>query len=78
MLSPKEFGKLESPAIPSHQKVEKSSKVVKPKLPRFETPEEKALDNAKTRRLNATAYKDQAFGRLAYLESKKMARQKDR
>lgn len=76
MLSPKQFGKLESPAIPSPQKVGKSSEVLKPKLPKFETPEEKALDNAKTSRLNAAASKDQELGRLAYLESMKMARQK--
>jgi hypothetical protein len=76
MLNPKQFGKLGSPAIPNPQKVGMSSKVIKPKLPKFETPEEKALDSAKTRRLNAAAYKDTELGRLAYLESMKMARQK--
>jgi hypothetical protein len=76
MLNPKQFGKLGSPAIPNPQKVGMSSKVIKPKLPKFVTPEEKALDSAKTRRLNAAAYKDRELGRLAYLESVKMARQK--
>lgn len=76
MLNPKQFGKLGSPAIPNPQKVGMSSKVIKPKLPKFETTEEKALDSAKTRRLNAATYKDRELGRLAYLESVKMARQK--
>ena len=71
MFISRQFGKPVSPASPSTPKVSNSTKAIQPKLPEFETPEEKALDNAKTRRLNAAAYKDQALGRLAYLESMK-------
>jgi hypothetical protein len=41
-------------------------------LPKLLSPDEKALTEAKTRRLNAGAYKDQALGRLADLEGAKL------
>jgi hypothetical protein len=43
-----------------------------PRLLKVQTPEEKALADAKLRRLNAATFKDQAQGRLANLESAKL------
>jgi|GEM_PF-4356219 len=76
MLNSRQFGKIVRPANQTPNNVTKSSKVIQTKFPKFETPEEKALDNAKTRRLNAAAYKDQALGRLAYLKSTKLTSRK--
>ena len=76
MFNSRQFGKTVNPASQTPNKVSKSSKAIQVKLPKFETPEGKALENAKTRRLNAAAYKDQALGRLAYLESTKLKSRK--
>ena len=50
----------------------KSGPTSSPKLPKVQTPDEKALADAKLRRLNAATYKDQAQGRLANLESARL------
>jgi hypothetical protein len=77
MLNEQQFGKMKNqqssnPAINTNGKSFKQAK-----LPKFQTPEEKILDNAKTRRLNAAAYKDQELGRLAHFESLKLRSQKE-
>ena len=50
----------------------KSGPTSSPQLLKVQTPEEKALADAKLRRLNAATYKDQAQGRLANLESARL------
>ena len=76
MLNGQQFGKINAQKKSGPAPRVRGKNFKQSKLPKFETPEEKALDNAKTRRLNAAAYKDQELGRLAYLESRKLTGQK--